>query len=65
MAPPHSFSVTFVAEKATKNTWRFEEVADPPGSKPIIGTLYLQKSALGDVEVSSDTVVVVTVEVRP
>jgi hypothetical protein len=34
--------LTFVLEKATKNTYKFQEVGDAPK----IGTLYVQKLAL-------------------
>ena len=41
-------TVRFVREKETKNTVRFSEVP-PEGKPPLIGTLYIQKWAAGDV----------------
>lgn len=41
-----AFTVIMVQEKATKNTYRYEEQAED-GSPPRIGTQYLQKWALG------------------
>lgn len=37
----------FKLEKATKNTYRYAEVSQP-GKPPAIGTLYVQKWALGE-----------------
>ena len=39
--------LTFESEKETKNTIRFQEVTKD-GKPPVIGPLYVQKSALGD-----------------
>lgn len=49
--------VTFVPEKETKNTVKFQET-EVPGSPPVIGTLYVQKWA-----VSGAKKIKVTVEV--
>lgn len=35
--------VTLKQARETKNTVRFEEVEDPAGNPPAIGTLYVQK----------------------
>jgi len=43
-------------EKTTKNTYRFAE--ENKGKPPIIGTLYIQKWALGDSAPSSVTVII-------
>lgn len=40
-----SFTVTLAQEKAPKNTYRYEEQTE--GEPPRIGTLYVQKWALG------------------
>lgn len=49
---------TFVKEKETKNTVRFNE-EPPQGKPPIIGTLYVQKWFAGE-----SNRIVVTVEVE-
>ncbi len=42
-------TLTFTREKLTKNTVRFnEDVGD--GQPPVIGSLYVQKWAVGDAE---------------
>ena len=40
----------FMIEKKTKNTVRYQEVDNTgdPAVSPLVGTLYVQKSALGD-----------------
>lgn len=38
--------VKFTLDRETKNTIRYAEVV-PDGETPVIGTLYIQKSALG------------------
>lgn len=42
-----SLGMTFQFEKATKNTFKFNEVPEA-GQPPKIGALYVQKWALGD-----------------
>jgi hypothetical protein len=37
----------FVRERETKGTWRYQEVESGDG-EPAVGSLYVQKSALGD-----------------
>ncbi len=32
----------FIKDRETKNTWRYQEMADPP----MVGTLYIKKYAL-------------------
>lgn len=52
-------TVKFTKEKDTKNTVKFGEVAEP-GKPPVIGTLYVQKWAVGEakeVTVTIDLVV--------
>ncbi len=39
-------TVVFVTERETKNTVRFQEEAS--GKPPVIGTLYVQRWALGE-----------------
>lgn len=46
----------FVFERATKNTYRFAE----DGPNPMIGVLYVQKSALGPVREDERLVVTLT-----
>ena len=41
------FSLAFELEKATKNTYKYEEVPES-GQPPRIGSLYVQKWALGE-----------------
>lgn len=41
--------VKFTREKETKNTVKFQEMP-APGSPPVIGTLYVQKWAVGDAQ---------------
>jgi hypothetical protein len=36
---------TFTLERETKNTYRYQE--EPSGKPPVIGTLYIQKWAVG------------------
>lgn len=38
---------TFTLERETKNTYRYQEEPSGSGKPPIIGTLYLQKWAVG------------------
>lgn len=44
------FTVPFTFEKSTKNTHRFKENVPAEGETPLIGTIYVQRSAF-----SSDT----------
>jgi hypothetical protein len=39
-------TLTFSLERETKNTVRYSEQAD--GDPPTVGTIYVQKSAMGD-----------------
>lgn len=39
-----NYRLTFTLEKETKGTYRYAEVADGPN--PVVGTLYIKKSAL-------------------
>ncbi len=45
-----TYEVVFKKVKETKNMVRFEEVPEK-GKQPVIGTLYVQKWAVGDVTV--------------
>ncbi len=47
-------NVTFTFDRSTKNTHRYVEVND----NPIVGTLYVQKHALGDKAPASITVTI-------
>ena len=44
-ATPTKLQATFVFEKETKNTRKFEETPEP-GNPPMIGVLYVQKHVL-------------------
>lgn len=41
--------LTFEIEKQTKRTVRYQEVGNDQGLDKVVGTLYVQKSALQDV----------------
>ena len=40
-------TIVVVKEKETKNTVKFEEKPEP-GKPPVVGTIYIQKWAVGD-----------------
>ena len=50
-------TITFTLERETKNTIRYEEQA-PSGKPNMVGTLYLQKWALGEEPPKSVTVTI-------
>ena len=62
MGEDNRFSVVFEIEKETKNTFRYAEKAEG-GQAPRIGTLYVQKWALGGG--TPPQRLTVTVEVSP
>ena len=41
-------TIELILERATKNTYRYQEVEDKGGMPAVIGALYLQKWAVGD-----------------
>jgi len=41
-------TIQLTLERATKNTYRYQEVEDKGGMPAVIGALYLQKWAVGD-----------------
>jgi hypothetical protein len=43
----NKLELEFVRERETKGTWRYQEVESTDG-EPAVGTLYLQKAALGE-----------------
>lgn len=45
--------LTFAFEKETKNTVRFKEIAE---ETPVIGTIYIQKSALKAMDYSKENI---------
>lgn len=49
-APKNSSTIIleFAFERETKNTLRYAEEHVAEGERPIVGTLYIAKSALGD-----------------
>ena len=61
---PDILYATFMRERDTKNTVRFQEVPEA-GAAPIIGTLYVQKAALqgsGLIDVTSIEVAIQSVD---
>jgi hypothetical protein len=50
--PVTEYTINFVWEKETKNTVRFTEKTEK-GKPPLIGTLYVQKWAVGDAKTVS------------
>jgi len=52
----------FTFEKETKNTIRFQEVVED-GDKPVIGPLYVQKSALENMKYENGQVIEVEITV--
>lgn len=53
-----NITITFTFERETKNTIRYAEVVDNADDRPIVGTLYVLKSALGDTPPQSLTVTI-------
>jgi len=47
--------LTFEREKETKNTIRYQERPDP-GNPPVVGTLYVQKWAVGEAQALKVTI---------
>ena len=58
---PASLALSFEFERATKNTYRFAETADEDGNT-VVGTLYVQKSALDGVADGTTITVTITVD---
>ena len=42
-----AFAMVFGLERETKNTYRYNELPTDDGTPPVIGTIYVQKWALG------------------
>jgi len=40
-------TIELILERATKNTYRYQEVEDKGGMPAVVGALYLQKWAVG------------------
>jgi hypothetical protein len=53
--------LTFVFERETKNTYRFDEMPDENG-KVSVGTLYVQKAAFDEKQPSMLTVTIIVNE---
>jgi len=64
MAKQTNAKAVFTAEKATKNTVRFQEVLESEFSAPTIGTIYVPKATLGALGYSEGKKLVVTVTVE-
>ena len=56
-----SMNVYFNKVKETKNTIRFEEVNNTETDTPKIGTLYIPKTTLNELNWSGDTAIQITV----
>ena len=54
--------ITFKMEKATKNTIRFAEVLESELAAPKIGSVYIPKSTLGELEWKEGDTVVINLE---
>lgn len=54
--------VTFEMEKATKNTIRFAEVLESELAAPKIGSVYIPKSTLGELEWDGKSAITITLE---
>lgn len=55
---------TFEMEKATKNTIRFAEVLESELAAPVIGSIYIPKSTLGQIGWKEGQRLVLEVEVE-
>ncbi len=42
-----AFAMVFGLERETKNTYRYNELPTDDGTPPVVGTIYVQKWALG------------------
>lgn len=56
--------VTFEMEKATKNTIRFTEVLESELSAPVIGSVYIPKSTLGQMGWKEGNHVIIDISVK-
>jgi len=59
-----NLKVIFEVEKSTKNTIRFAEVENNLGPAPAVGTLYVQKWAVGKLADTIPTKLEVTIEAQ-
>ena len=64
MAKATNVKAVFTAEKATKNTVRFQEVLESEFAAPTIGTIYVPKATLGQLGYSEGKKLVVTITVE-
>lgn len=55
---PGRIVTTFTVERETKNTLRFQEEVQP-GEQPVIGTLYVQKTALDKATINGRVVLTI------
>lgn len=56
--------VTMKMEKATKNTIRFEEVLENELAAPKIGSIYIPKSTLGEIEWKEGMEITITIKTK-
>jgi len=56
--------VKFIPERITKNTVRFQEQLLSDMDVPVIGTLYVQKTALAKLGYKENDVLIVNLEVQ-
>jgi len=64
MTKLNNVKAVFTAEKATKNTVRFQEVLESEFAAPTIGTIYVPKATLGQLGYAEGKKLVVTVTVE-
>ena len=57
-------SVKFIPERITKNTVRFQEQLLSDMDVPVIGTLYVQKTALAKMSYKEGDALIVNLEVQ-
>jgi len=60
----NTVTVEMIAEKETKGTWRFKEEVESEFVAPKIGTLYVPKTTLGELEFKKGDMLVMTLSVK-
>ena len=60
----NTVTVEMVAEKETKGTWRFKEEVESEFVAPKIGTLYVPKPTLEDLEFNRGNTLVLNLSVK-
>ncbi len=54
------FTLRFTKAKETKGTWQFQEEKDPSRDRPVVGTLYITKDVLKEMNWPQNLTVVVS-----